>query len=198
MYISIINIIKGIHKVLEANKDQIDRVIKYYRSTDELHIFDGLRKTLPMSAYPSLELEPASASTEWTTTSAQTGEYSVDCYLTIKNSNEELNAEYVSEVTRVILKILNYPDNMSFVIPNEYYPNEQDPEHPYPVHIQFANVPSVTYSQARDGSISVVQFTWTGRILEYFKYNGDGPHEITWKHDILPGEENPYQQNSSN
>lgn len=190
MYISPINIIKGIHGVLQANKTQIDRVIKYYRSTDELHIFDGLRKTLPESAYPSLELEPASASIEWTHTSAQTGEYNIDCYLTIKNSNEELNAEYVSEVSRVILKILNYPDNMSFVIPNEYYPNGNDPEHPFPIHIQFANVQNVTYKSTSDGAITVVQFTWTGRVLEYFEYNGDGPHEITWKHDILPGEEN--------
>lgn len=190
MYISPINIIKGIHGVLQANRTQIDRVIKYYRSTDELHIFDGLRKTLPESAYPSLELEPASASIEWTHTSAQTGEYNIDCYLTIKNSNEELNAEYVSEVSRVILKILNYPDNMSFVIPNEYYPNKDDPEHPFPIYIQFANVQNVTYKSTSDGAITVVQFTWTGRVLEYFEYNGDGPHEITWKHDILPGEEN--------
>jgi hypothetical protein len=54
MYISPINIIKGLHLILDANKEQIDRVIKYYRSTDELHIFDGLRKTLPLSAYPCL------------------------------------------------------------------------------------------------------------------------------------------------
>jgi hypothetical protein len=34
MYISPINIIKGLHGVLEANKNKIDHVIKYYRTTD--------------------------------------------------------------------------------------------------------------------------------------------------------------------
>ena len=60
MYISPINIIKGLHGVIEANRENIDRVIRHYRSSDTLHIFDGLRKTLPMSAYPSLEFDPVS------------------------------------------------------------------------------------------------------------------------------------------
>ncbi len=93
MYISPINIIKGLHRVIEANREEIDRVIKHYRDSDSLHIYDGLRKTLPESAYPSLELDPVSASVEWTHTSAQTGEYQIECYLTVKNSDEELSAE---------------------------------------------------------------------------------------------------------
>lgn len=189
MYISPINIIKGLHLILDANKDKINRVIKYYRNSDELHVFDGLRKTLPLSAYPSLQLDASSASIQWTHTSAQTGEYTIDCYLTVRNSNEQLATEYVSEVTRVILQILNYPDNMSFPIPNQYYPNENDPEHPFPIHIQFGNVQNVTYRSTIDGSITVAQFTWSGRVLEYFKYTGDGPKSVNWKKDILPGEE---------
>lgn len=189
MYISPINIIKGLHGVLDANKNKIDRVIKHYRESDELHIFDGLRKTLPLSAYPSLQLDPASASIQWTHTEAQTGEYSIECYLTVRNSNEEYAAQYISQVSRVILQILNYPDNMSFVIPNEYYPNELDPEHPIPIHIQFGNIPNVTYRSTIDGSLTVAQFTWSGRVLEYFHYYSDGPNEVTWKHDILPGQE---------
>lgn len=190
MYISPINIIKGLHGILQANREQIDRVIKYYRSSDSLHIFDGLRKTLPLSAYPSLQLDATSATVQWTHTSAQTGEYTIECYLTVKNSNEEIDLEYISEVSRVILKVLNYPDNMSFIIPNEFYPNENDPEHPYPIHIQFGNVQNVTYRSTIDGSITVAQFSWSGRVLEYFKYTGDGPKQVTWKKDILPGEEN--------
>lgn len=190
MYISPINIIKGLHLIVDANAENINRVIKYYRSTDELHVFDGLRKTLPLDAYPSLEFEPVSATTEWTHTSAQTGEYSVDCYLTVRNSNEELGAEYVSEVARILLKIFNYPDNMCFQIPNEYYQtdDENNPKK-YPIWIQFGNIPNVNYRNTIDGSLTVAQFTWSGRVLEYFTYNGDGPHTINWKHDILPGEE---------
>lgn len=185
MYISPINIIKGLHQIVEANREEIDRVIKHYRTTDTLHLFDGLRKTLPISAYPSLEFEPSSATTEWSMTSAQTGEYSIDCFLTVKNSNDEYAAEYISEVTRSVLKIFNYPDNMSFIIPNEFYPNARNPEDPYPIHIQFGNVSSVQYRSTRDGAMNVATFTWSGRVLEYFEYHGDGPRKVDWKKDIL-------------
>jgi hypothetical protein len=190
MYISPINIIKGLHGVIEANRENIDRVIRHYRSSDTLHIFDGLRKTLPMSAYPSLEFDPVSAGIEWTHTSAQTGEYQIECYLTVKNSDEEYSAEYISEVTRSILKVLNYPDNMCFRIPNEYYQTD-DPENPYkyPIWLQFGNVSSVNYRNTIDGSLTVAMFTWSGRVLEYFHYKGDGPHTINWKHDVLIGTE---------
>lgn len=187
MYISPINIIKGLHKIIDVNMTHIDRVIKYYRTTDSLHVFDGLRKTLPLSAYPSLEFDPVSATTEWTHTSAQTGEYSIDCYLTVKNSNEELSAEYISEVTRIITKIFNYPDNMCFCIPNEYYEtDEPDKPYKYPIWIQFGNIGSVNYRNTIDGSLTVAQFTWSGRVLEYFRYYDDGPRRIDWKKDILP------------
>lgn len=190
MYISPINIIKGLHAIVDVNADIIDRVIKYYRTTDTLHVFDGLRKTLPLDAYPSLEFEPVSASTEWVHTSAQTGAYQIDCYLTVRNSNEEYAAEYIGEVARVLLKIFNYPDNMSFQIPNEFYESD-DPDRPdkYPVWIQFGNVASVNYRSTTDGSLTVAQFTWSGRVLEYFEYHGDGPRRIDWKKDRLPGEE---------
>ena len=198
MYISPINIIKGLHRVVEANREQIDRVIKHYRENDTLHIYDGLRKTLPLSAYPSLELDPVSANVEWTTTSAQTGEYQIECYLTFKNSNEEYSAEYASEVTRSLLKILNYPDNMCFRIPNEYYQSD-DPSNPkkYPIMIQFGNVSSVNYRNTIDGSLTVAMFTWSGRVLEYFDYKGDGPHTITWKHDVLIGSDEDEDEVSS-
>ena len=188
MYISPHNIILGLKGVIEANKRTIDGVIRHYRTTDELHVFAGLRKTLPLSAYPSLELDSDSASTEWTTTSAQTVEYVIQCYLTIRNSNEEMATEYVSEVTRSILKVLNYPDNMCFRVPNEYYQSD-DAENPrkFPVWLQFGSVSSVTYRSTIDGSCTVAQFTWSGRVLEYFKYHCDGPVEITWKKEILPG-----------
>ena len=191
MYISPHNIILGLIAIVNKNIDNINRVIKYYRSSDELHVFEGLRKTLPLSAYPSLELDPAGATTEWTHTSAQTGEYSVDCYLTVRNNNEELQAEYISEVTRCIVRIFNYPGNMCFPIPNEFYPNDgeinsSNSGEGIPIWVQFGNVQNVQYRSTKDRSIQVATFTWSGRVLEYFKYVGDGPRKDDWKKDILP------------
>jgi hypothetical protein len=183
MYISPINIIKGLKQIVEVNIDQINDLLQYYRKSDTLHIFEGLRKTLPLSSYPSLEFEPASASTEWTTTSAQTGEYTIDCYLTVNNTNEELNAEYISEITRKIVKLFNYPTNMCFPIPNEYFPNGEQ------IFVTFGNVSSVTYRSTRDGSLTVAQFSWVGRVLEPFVMTKPfGPAEVNWKEDKKHGE----------
>lgn len=190
MYISPHNIILGLIKILELNLDDINKVIKHYRTTDEFHIFEGMRKTLPLSAYPCIEFEPASANTEWTHTSAQTGEYQIECYLTVRNSNEEYSAEYISEVARCIVKLFNYPGNMCFPIPNEYYPNEDasnsNPESGIPVWVQFGNVQNVQYRSTKDRSVQVAMFTWSGRVLEYFDYTGDGPRKFDWKKDVLP------------
>ena len=86
--------------------------------------------------------------------------------------------------------MLNYPDNMCFRIPNEYYQTD-DPSNPhkYPIWLQFGNVSNVNYRNTIDGSLTVAMFTWSGRVLEYFEYNGDGPHTINWKHDVLIGTE---------
>lgn len=191
MYISPHNIILGLIKILELNIDEINKVIKYYRETDDLHIFEGMRKTLPLSAYPCIEFEPASASTEWAHTSAQTGEYQIECYLTVRNSNEEYSAEYISEVARCIVKLFNYPGNMCFPIPNEYYPNEDasnsDSQSPgIPIWVQFGNVQNIQYRSTKDRSVQVATFTWSGRVLEYFDYTGDGPRKFDWKKDVLP------------
>lgn len=181
MYISPVNIIKGLIQIVEANREQIDGLLKYYRDTDTLNVFVGLRKTLPVSAYPSLELDLASASTDWTHTTAQTGEYEINCYLTVVNNNEELAVEYVSEVTRMIVKLFNWPENMSFPIPNEFYPDGNQ------IHVQFGSVSNVTYRSTRDGSITVAEFQWRGRVLEYFEYLGaDGPAKMDWKTDAYP------------
>ncbi len=191
MYISPHNIILGLMRIVEVNKPEIDRVVKHYRETDELHVFEGLRKTLPLAAYPSLELDPSSASTEWTMTTAQTGEYTVDCYLTVKNVAEDFAAEYISEVTRAVVMVFNYPDNMCFRIPNEYYwaDNPSGDRRKFPIWLQFGNISNVTYRSSRDGAVHMAQFSWSGRVLEYFQYYWDGPREVTWKRNILPGSE---------
>lgn len=184
MYISPINLIHGLMQIIETNREQIDALLNYYREGDTLHVYEGLRKTLPISGYPSLEFEPAAGSTEWAHTSAQTGEYNIDCYLTLRNDNEQLAAEYTSEVSRMIVKLFNWPDNMAFPIPNEYLPNGRQ------LYVQFGNVQNVTYRSTRDHSLTVTQFTWTGRVIEPFEFlTYYGPSTVDWKKDKYQGQE---------
>ena len=184
MYISPINIIHGLMQIIETNREQIDALLGYYREGDTLHVYQGLRKTLPLSGYPSLQFQPANASTEWSHTSAQTGEYNIDCYLTLRNDNEQLAAEYTSEVSRMIVKLFNWPDNMAFPIPNEFLPDGRQ------IYVQFGNVNNITYRSNRDKTLTVTQFTWTGRVLELFKFEAYyGPNIVDWKKDKYQGQD---------
>ena len=176
------NIIKGLISIIEINADSINGLLAFYRDeTSTLHVFEGLRKTLPLSSYPSLELEPVSNSNEWLTTSAQTGEYRIGFTLTVNCDNETLGAEYISQVTRRVVQIFNYPPNMSFIIPNEYQGLNKEP-----VYVQFGYIGNVNYSATKDGTRRVATWEWAGKVIEGFP-SGDlmlGPKKMEYKEDV--------------
>ena len=182
MYISPINLIQGLINILEMNKESIQECLEHYLGSNVcLNIFKGMRKSLPLSSFPCIEFEPTNGSIEWTHTSAQTGEYTIQCTLTVNCDNDELGAEYISELTRRIIQIYNYPGNMTWIIPNEYQDNEN------PVYVQFGNISSVNYYSAKDGTIRISQWDWTGRVLEVFPPENIplGPCKMNYKKDIL-------------
>lgn len=185
MIISPSNIIEGLILMIKANQDEINSLIKVYRKTDELHLFKGMRKTLPESAFPSLEMEATSGSMEWVTTGAMNGEYSIDCTLTVNcGSNNEIGMEYICELTRKIIQIFNYPQNMSWIIPNEYADKNKTP-----IYCQYSDVRSVEYSSSKELALRVARFQIACRVIESFPHptNLIGPAKVNWKEDHIPG-----------
>ena len=178
------NIIEGLILILKENIDEINSLIQVYRKMDTLHLFKGMRKTLPLTSFPSLEMEPSSGSMEWTHLSAMTGEYSIDCTLTVNcGTSNELGAEYISELTRKIIQIFNYPTNMSWVIPNEYQDKNKTP-----VLCQYSDIRSVEFGAAKDFVIRVARWQINCRVLESFPHPGKllGPEKVNWKEDHIP------------
>lgn len=184
-FISPINIIKGMIQIIEVNLEPINELIKHYRPSDALHVFEGLRSSLPLSSYPSLELEPDSGSSTWVTTTAQDCEYNIRCILTLNCQNDELGAEYVSEVTRKIIQIFNYPSNMTFIIPNEYQGLNGEP-----VWAQFGYIDSVSYGATKSGSIRQSDWVYSCKVIEIYDYwnLSNGPKKLNFKDDTLLGE----------
>lgn len=181
------NIIEGLIQILLANVDEINALIKTYRKADTLHLFKGMRKTLPLSSFPSLEFEPSSGSMEWATTSAMVGEYTIECTLTVNcGTSIEMGAEYISEITRKIIQIFNYPVNMTWQIPNEF----QDKEGKVPVYCQYSDIRSVEYASAKDFVIRVARWQITCRVVETFPLPGTllGPAKVDWKKEPIPEE----------
>lgn len=171
--------------MIKANQNEINSLIKIYRKADSLHLFKGMRKTLPESSFPSLEMEPTSGSMEWVTTSAMNSEYSVDCTLTVNCANKnEIGVEYICELTRKIVQIFNYPQNMSWIIPNEYADKNKTP-----IMCQYSDIRNVEFSSSKELALRVSTFQIVCRVIEPFLHpeNLLGPAKVNWKKDHIPG-----------
>ena len=167
------NIIEGLVRIVVANRSRIDEIVSKYRSSDSLHLFKGLRKTLPMTSFPSLEMDISDGSMSWVTTSAQSGRYSIDCVLTVNcGTCIDLGVEYISELTRMIVGVFNDPVNMTWEIPGE---GDDDNK----TLCQYSSVGSVSYGYSRDFSLRVARWTIECMTVEAFPHPGSliGPVE---------------------
>lgn len=187
MYTNISNVIDSLMAMVELNRIAIDGTIGEYEPGRRLNVYKGMRKTLPNSAFPSLEFEPSSGSTSWNTNITQMAEYTVQCTLTMLTDNQEMGVEYMGTLTRILLELMNNPMNMSLVIPNEfrYIPNSGM----VTTIISDAMVSGVTYNSTKDGTIRVSQWDWTCKIMEGFdrtNYNNQPTQETVLLPHPLP------------
>lgn len=173
------NLIEGVIQILTANAGDINAVIKQYRKSDTLHLFKGMRKTLPQSSFPALEIEPTNGNMDWVTTSAQTGDYTLDFTLTVNaGTSIEAGLEYICDLARKIVQVLNAPVNMTWEIPNEFC----DSDGKVPMLCQYSSVASVEYSATRDFAVRVARWSMTCRVIEPFPHpvEGIGPQRQNW------------------
>lgn len=190
MYTSPSNIIDGLILIVKRNLDTINALIREYEpSSLGLSVFKGMRKTLPISSFPSLELEPTSGSMQWLTTSAQTNEYGVAFTLTIMTDNDDMGVEYICALTREFTQLFNMPGNMCFPIPYEKGWNPVD-NCLAQNYVQFGSINGVTYNSSKDGTIRVSQWDWNGSVLEGFTQNASDLLNLTdmpqFPHELPP------------
>lgn len=185
MIVSPSHIIDGLILIVKANIANINSVVRAYDKKGSLHLFKGIAKTLPLESFPSLEMEPVSGSMDWVTTSAESGEYSIDCVLTVNAGSygNERGVEYISDLTRKIVQVFNFPPNMSWVIPNEWL----DSEKKYPIYCQYSDIRSVDYLSTKDFSIRVARWQISCKTVEPFPipFGESGPKRANWKIDEI-------------
>ena len=168
MYTSPSNIMDALIKLLQKNRSGIDALIKAYEPRKVgLSIFKGMRATLKLSDFPSLEIEPTSGSMEWQTTDSQSCTYGLQFTLTLQSNNVDMNAEYVSNLSREIVQIFNDPRNMTLAIP---YEKAWDPSSNglHQSVIQYSRVEGITYNASKDGNIRTAEWEWQGNVLESY------------------------------
>ena len=179
MIVSPSNIIDGIILMMKANTLGINKVIRQFDPKSSLHIFKGVRNTLPLESFPSLEFDATTGGMDWVTTSAMTGEYTIDCVLTIQcGTSPEKGLDYISELTRKILSVINYPPNMSWRIPNEFL----DKEKTKPILCQYSDVRSVDYLSAKNYAVRISRWQMQCKTVEPFPVPiSYGPQRVEWR-----------------
>ena len=183
MKTNISNIIDGLINLIEQNREHIDSVINEYERGKSLHIFKGVRKSIPADLFPCLEIEPNDGSMSWQTTEHQDCQYSVEMILTISTTIDDVSVEYISTITREFLHLLNNPANMKFEIPNE---KNWDPisNSSYQSRVEFGSVSNVSYNATKDGSIRVSRWTWTGQVRESYPREYDDYSKLSDSPDL--------------
>lgn len=113
------NIIDTYMDILENNIQYINSVCNFYEEGSKLHVFKGLRSTVPEDCFPCLEFDVNDGANQWATTRGQRPRFSFTLKLTTLTSNENLHLEYISKVTTAIVRVLTMPANLQPVIKNE-------------------------------------------------------------------------------
>lgn len=160
MYTNPYSIAKTIVHLLNLYSEHLNGVISKYQSRRKLTILTGMRKVVPVSSYPVLEIEATDASDEWATTRGQRPTYNFKLTLTLKCEKEELGLEYICTLTTEIVRILTSPQNIQ--LPVEGQQRFSPDGEVVPTYIMDGLVDNVTYALSRDGTTRRSEFNlWT-------------------------------------
>ena len=141
-------------------------MVQQYQSSRKLNVFLGMRKVLPVDAYPSFEIEAQTASSQWATTRAQRPRYTIRCTLTCRIDNEKYGLDYVCTLATALAEIMTSPQNLQLQVLNE---TKWDPEGGLvDTMILDSLVEEANYSSAKEGSIRKAEFSWFAVINETY------------------------------
>ena len=166
MYTNVSRLVDTIIALLERNALRINRTVQVYQPSNNLNVYKGMRKTLPVDAYPSLEIEPDSGTSDWATTRAQRPRYTFKCTLTTKTDNEAYGVEYIATIANVLLEIMTSPENLQMRIIGE---TKWDPNGGMvDTYLLDSLVENVSYSATKSGTIRTCEFNWFALINETY------------------------------
>jgi hypothetical protein len=167
LYTNPSNIIKTLIMLLEKEAPFINQVVTEYQGGERsLCVFEGIRRVLPVDAYPSFEIEPTNSANQWATTRSQRPRYNFTCNLTVKNDNEKYGVEYIATLANKIVEIMTNPANLQLRILNEtkWSPSGGLSD----TYMLDSLVEDASYNAAKSGSIRIAEFSWFVSVHEPF------------------------------
>ncbi|MCK9154625.1 MAG: hypothetical protein M0P12_00775 [Paludibacteraceae bacterium] len=145
--------------VMKANSVLLNSVISEFESR-ELSVLKGIRVTLPVSSFPSLEIESVNSESSWYATRVQRHMQNFRCVLTVLAPSVEDRESYQNRLTSAVTSIFKNPQNLQFPIPCV------EGQYRYSAFVYDSFISSVQYSSTRDGFYGVSEWLWTVNIHE--------------------------------
>ena len=153
--------------LLDRNSQQINQVVRAYQGQKrQLMVLSGMRKVVPVDAYPVMEIEPQDSPNQWGTTRAQRPRYQFRCTLTVRVDNEKFGVEYICTLATAIVEIMTSPQNLQLPVFNE---TKWDLTGGLcQTYILDSLVDNANYSSAKEGVVRKAEFSWFALINETY------------------------------
>lgn len=137
-------------------KPSFDTIISNYLDDRQLTIYKGIRKQIPESNLPCIEVGPVSSEVTWHAVRVQEDHPSLDIRITISLSEPTLAIDLEGKLVCLATRILTYPPHLRPQIPGTQ------------AWLYDSDLPTVQYgSPAANGSMRVSKISWAGKALDY-------------------------------
>lgn len=137
-------------------KPLFDAIVSNYYGERSLTILKGIRKSIPISSLPSIEVGPVSDSFGWHAVRVQEETPTLEIHVTTDNGEPVTAIDLEGKLVSLAVRILTYPPHLRAQIQgtNTW---------------MYDSLPaSVNYgATAAQGQMRVAKITWTGKNLEY-------------------------------
>ena len=149
-------------KLISDNERQLKALIEDFDSEGSLHLFPGIRPTIPVRLMPCFEIETDNLSTVWGTTRGQRHTLSFNCVITVMSPKIEFREEYLTSVTAAVTGMLKNPANLQFPIPCKDVMTGEE----FPLMAYDSFVDNTSYSSQKEGTVGVSRFNWVVSVHE--------------------------------
>jgi hypothetical protein len=121
-----------------------------------LNTFKGIRKSLPVSSMPALEVGPVGDQLSWHSVRVQEDTMALEIHISTNNGNPVAAIDLEGKLVALTMRILTVPAHLR--------PQIQG----YQTWLYDSPLPSVQYgATAANGNMRVAKISWSGKALEY-------------------------------
>lgn len=141
---------------MQLEAPTFNSIIDTFYQGKQITFFEGLRKVIPESSLPSLEIGPSGDTGDWPFVRVQQDEISLEVHITTSNQNVTQAMQLESRLASFTDRILRFPPHLRGRIEGTN------------IWFQDSYTKGITYgSSGYSFNIRVCKINWSGKVLEY-------------------------------